>query len=195
MRLLMTTTTLLALACGGPGTPAHDWSMPPASPTPASTTMPTHILGMEAVDISLNLKERQFRCDPEKEVQASPAVAFVRFHSWRCTSVDQFFFYDVTYVTEDRRRVRLITAAVTPIAAMSEPTARSAAGTFLGFIATLPYANARPTEAQEWVKANIGSPGARTTIATALFEVDPGSGQGSPPTYRVNIAATGLTPR
>lgn len=193
---LITAAALLAQACGGPtNSDPRGLAVPPVSTIPTSTaSAPTYILGMEPADISLNLKNRQFRCDPEKEVQASPAAPLVRFHSSRCTSADQFFLYDVTYVTEDRQRVRLITAALTPTATMSEPTARSAAGTFLGFIATLPYANARPTEAQEWVKANVGSPGARTTIASAMFEIDPASGKGSPPTYRINIVATGIAP-
>lgn len=198
MRAIFVAIGLLAAACGGPpsATSVNSTAQPSSTVTsgsPGTTSpMPTYIVGMEAIDVSLNLKDRQFRCGEEREVQASPASApLVRFHSWRCTSVDEFFLYDVAYVTEDRQRVRLITASITPLVAVPPATARTAAGLFLGFIATMPYANARPTEAQEWVKANVGGPGARTTIATALFEIDPASDKESPPTYRLNIVATG----
>ena len=63
---------------------------------------------------------------------------------------------------------------------------------FLGFIATLPYTGAKPTDAQNWVKDNVSKPGATMTIATAVFEIDRTPSDIS--SRRLNIIAVGARP-
>lgn len=74
-----------------------------------------------------------------------------------------------------RERVRdaRSSRAITPATTAARSIIDQSAGVFLGFIATLPYAGAKPTDAQNWVKDNAAKPGATMTIGTAFFEIDP----------------------
>lgn len=159
----------------------------PVSAAPSATLSPV-IVGMTTGDIEGNLKNRGFTCGAPKAAQAGSTA----LQTVECISTDGNYLYSVQYASESATRVRLVTAAITPATATARSIIDQSAGVFLGFIATLPYTGAKPTDAQNWVKDNVSKPGATMTIATAVFEIDPTPGDIS--SRRLNIIAVGARP-
>jgi hypothetical protein len=155
-----------------------------ATAVPSSTLSPV-IVGMTTADIEGNLKARGFSCGAPKAGQAGATAV----QSVECLSTDGNYLYSVTHVSESATRVRLVTASITPATTAARSIIDQSAGVFLGFIATLPYTGAKPTDAQNWVKENAAKPGATMTIGSAFFEIDPTpSDSGS---RRLNVVAVG----
>ncbi len=79
---------------------------------------------------------------------------------------------DIEFVVEvqgtDPTRIRTVDATV--LQYQAQPTDAIAAE-FLGFIATLPYDNADPARARDWVRSNIARSGSELVIASARFEL------------------------
>jgi RDD family protein/zinc ribbon protein len=156
----------------------------PAASTTSASLSPV-IVGMTTIDIEGNLESRGFTCGGPRSAQAGGVTVEIV----DCQSTDAGFVYDVSYASETSTRVRALTAAITPATRTAKSILDQSAGVFLGFIATLPYTGARPSDAQNWVKNNVTKLGANMTIATAFFEIDPSpSDIGS---RRLNIVAVG----
>jgi zinc ribbon protein len=144
------------------------------------------IVGMTTVDIEGNLESRGFTCGAPKAAQAPDGAAMEIVD---CLSADDGFVYDVSYASETSTRVRALTASITPATRTARSILDQSAAVFLGFIATLPYTDAQPSDAQNWVKNNVTKLGSNITIATAFFQIDPSpSDLGA---RRLNIVAVG----
>lgn len=130
-----------------------------SSPTAAPAA--EFIAGLTVADIKLNLEKRGLRCEGPR--------ALVTLQSWTCKGnqgSDVEFMVDVLGI--DATRVRSVDANV--LQYQAQPTDAIAAE-FLGFIATLPYDKSDPTQAREWVRANIARSGSNLVIASARFEL------------------------
>jgi len=131
-----------------------------AATTPASSA-PEFITGLTAADVKLNLERRGFHCDGP--------VALATLQSWTCKSSQGT---DIEFVVEvqgkDSTRIRSVDATVLQYNAQPSD---AIAAEFLGFIATLPYENAEPARARDWVRSNIAKSGSELTIASARFEL------------------------
>lgn len=138
---------------------------PPATPTTQSAPRVNVIAGLAPVDVTVNLRNKGLECSgirPGKEL-----------HSWHCKSTPAegggFFEHSVEVWGPSTAAVSSVNATVLQYARPSDDLA----GTFLGYVATLPYEGALPAEARRWVEENVsrvdtGKP-ATTTIGAATF--------------------------
>jgi hypothetical protein len=140
---------------------------------------------MTTVDIEGNLKSRGFTCGAAKAASAGSTA----LQTVECNSTDGQHLFSVVFASESGTRVRFLSASITPVSAAARSRIDEAAGLFLGFMATLPYSGAKPTEAQAWVKENVVRPGTSMTIGTAWFEIDPTPSDIN--SRRLNIVAVG----
>jgi hypothetical protein len=128
---------------------------PTVEPAPAP---PQFIRGLAAVDITGNLEDLGFECDGPHQLQT--------LQEWVCErgtfSPDNIF---VSVLGASASQIRSVDASYLHVSGDL-----SAAADFLGFIATIPYEDASPADAQAWVEANI-SGSADTTFGSANYSL------------------------
>ena len=141
-------------------TPTSSPSTPSAAiASPAPAAAPDVIVGFVVANVTMNLERRGFRCEGPRQLQT--------LASWTCRGsqgAEVEFLVDVLGASPTR--VRSINASV--IQSQAQPSDAIAAE-FLGFVATVPYTDAEPQRAREWVAANIARSDATMTIGTARF--------------------------
>lgn len=120
---------------------------PTATPTPAP---PEYISGLTAADVTKNLEPRGFKCRGPRSGQT--------MQLWDCSSGD------------GNIQVSFMGASPTRIRSVSATALGSDAASFLRFLASLPYKDADPAKAQEWVTANVAA-GGETVIGSARFVI------------------------
>lgn len=124
--------------------------------SPASSDAGSVIPGANPADVHLSLKERGF----DVERLAGPMGI-----SWTCTEHTASVALRVDLAGPEASQLAQARASVM---AIGENTA-DAGQDFLAFVASLPYTDARPAEAHEWVLTNFDQDGAAVTIGSARF--------------------------
>jgi len=124
--------------------------------------MPYWISGLSMPKILSHLADHGLECE-------GPYPLGETMNSWECRppSAAGEDRREVSIVGQDSEHIRLVTAR---ISRDDEMPAEEAAADFLGFVAALPYEEANPGEARQWVSENVTS-GGKLTIGTASFEL------------------------
>ncbi len=156
-----TLTGAVALGPTGTAAPA-DTSQPPeaetSTPGPGQTVSAAGLPGLQPAGVSRFLAQRELACGEVEKMEP--------FYTWSCSRV-------VGYETEFRvdclswspDSVDFLNATILQFLGPDD----EAAASFLGFIATIPYAGAQPEQARAWVESTL--PGIQGTgdIRTATF--------------------------
>lgn len=142
---------------------------PTASLTPTNTQIPTPSAFVEpiipeltAVDVYGNLENKGFTC--EKRSMSQAPIYLV----WTCK--DSASDYDFTVEIFAGNSMQIYAINTTALNFTSK-TNTIVSGDFLSFMATLPYKDAKPTEAKDWVKNNIESHDKSTVISNVKFSI------------------------
>ncbi len=124
--------------------------------------VPYWISGLSIPEISSHLADHGLECE-------GPYPHGETMSSWECRppSAAGGVEREVSIVGQDAERIRLVTAR---ISSDNEMPSEEAAADFLGSVAALPYEEANPGEARQWVNENVTS-GGKLTIGTASIEL------------------------
>lgn len=113
------------------------------TPVPADTSVKGYIPGLLAADVTVNLKNRGFTC--------TDATKLKSFWTWTCKHETSAAAYDVVMYARDVNSIDYVDANALQFTSPDDQFAID----FLGYIASIPYDNANPAKAQEWVKTTI----------------------------------------
>lgn len=153
---------------------------PPPVPTqpqmtvPPATPLPEWITGLSAVDVTGNLENQGLVCAGPRQMQT--------LVSWDCSAANGIIEYWVSVMGLNATHIRSISATVSNSSGAGDD---QVAARFLGYVASVPYDDGNPSQAQQWVRTNIASGGDRV-IGSARFSLS------GPPTARsLEIVAIG----
>jgi len=129
--------------------------VPQPTPTPSA---PTQIAGLAAADVTINLKDKGFKC-------TGPTIN--KFATWECDFMPDSgaFEYHVEVMGRTPTNIFSVDCTVLNFSTLST---EEIAGEFLGYMATLPYKDSDPTTARQWVDDHLVD-GGKMTIGTAQF--------------------------
>ena len=118
----------------------------PSQNTPVPTVKPEVgiVPGIQAADITVNLEQQQFDCT---NVQGSSG-----YYSWTCTKEELSYELGAEVDATTLLTVDCIEAWV--VVSFGEPDDALSVD-YLGFIATVPYDGARPSQARQWVEQTL----------------------------------------
>ncbi len=125
-----------------------------SSAAPRAKTIP----GLLPADVYLNLEKRGYKVERTGR----------SFPRWVCKLNKGDYIAKVDIHSEDASSVSSISATFTNLSDQSKTN--DLAGTVLGYIATIPYKNARPEEAKHWIEQHI-SQTAETVINGVKFQI------------------------
>lgn len=168
----------LALACLGLGVAILCYrglqlaAQRPRAPRPVATATAQPVVGvipeLSPVDVTDSIKERDFSCSAGADTNGDGVWI------WDCerrAGATQFY---VTLQSRSLNTVDYISASILQPSASADDIVAS---DFLGFIATMPYDGAKPSEARAWVEQGLptlsGEQGdiRSTTIASVRYEL------------------------
>lgn len=147
---------------------------------------PTVLPGLSAKEFLADLERKGWKHKSSKPASAG-AIELEVIEMWRWDAVGTLHSM---VIAREGDGVRAVSAPIVRIPGRGPEMLDGVAGAYLGAIATIPYEGARPELAFAWVKQNIATPGASTTIGAAVFEIDEATtdpGQ----QYRLTIVASG----
>ncbi len=122
------------------------------------------IPGIYAVDIYGNLKQKGFKCTDVKTTN----IESKQIVSWTCTDTDKTKEYIVEITGTAHNKIFYIQAAVLNY---GQEKIEEVAKDFLSYIASIPYKNSKPDEAQLWVQKNITQDQAEIVISDVHFRI------------------------
>lgn len=106
---------------------------------------PFGIPGLGSPDLTINLENRGLTCSGPRQEQTMA--------SWRCELADSTEVrYQVEYLGAPSS-IEYVNATVSQLGSVSDD---SLAASFFGYVATIPYDGALPSDARAWVEANVG---------------------------------------
>ena len=146
--------TVLLSGCAPASTPIPPTQIPPTltpspipptfTPEPTATEESTALLpGLKPANVTVNLKQRRFTCDPVEQVQP--------YYITTCTKDSVDYSLRVDIYGREAFAVDLIESSVLQFANPDKEFAAS----FLGFMATMPYDGAVQEEARNWVETTL----------------------------------------
>ena len=146
--------TVLLSGCAPASTPIPPTQIPPTftpspipptfTPEPTATEESTALLpGLKPANVTVNLKQRGFTCDPVEQVQP--------YYITTCTKVSVDYSLRVDIWGREAIAVDWIESSVLQFANPDKEFAAS----FLGFMATMPYDGAVQEEARNWVETTL----------------------------------------
>jgi hypothetical protein len=118
------------------------------------------INGLNPVDVYLNMEKQGFKTDKQLGSEYG--------NTWTNTKSYAGIDYNVVTFSSNIENVESVRAT-----AMIDVTAKKIVATkqFIQFVATLPYENAKPEEAANWVDKNFDNDKANTTIGSAKLTI------------------------
>ena len=148
--------TVLLSGCAPASTPIPPTQIPPTftpspipptfTPEPTATEESTALLpGLKPANVTVNLKQRGFTCDPVEQVQP--------YYITTCTKDSVDYSLRVDIWGREAIAVDWIESSVLQFANPDKEFAAS----FLGFMATMPYDGAVQEEARNWVETTLPS--------------------------------------
>jgi flagellar basal body-associated protein FliL len=128
---------------------------PTAAPTVAAVAAPDQVSagggtipGLQPADITVNLEQRDFTCEAAEPTPSG------NYYVWRCKSEKPALQYESSVEVWGRSLQSVDYIDATVIQYSDEDLAAMG---ILGFIATMPYDNAQPRDAREWVATTMGT--------------------------------------
>ena len=154
--LAIVVLTVLLNGCAPASTPIPPTQIPPTftpspipptfTPEPTATEESTALLpGLKPANVTVNLKQRGFACDPVEQVQF--------YYITTCTKDSVDYSLRVDIWGHETIAVDLIQSSVLQVANPDKEFAAS----FLGFMATMPDDGAVQEEARNWVETTLPS--------------------------------------
>lgn len=135
-----------------------DIPAPPTSTLPPPPTKVTGFLpGLMPADIKVNLENRAFTCAPVEEAAS--------LYVWTCKKATDIARLEVMFYSRTLGTVDFIDASVL----QSGKPADDLSTAFLGFMATMPYDNAKPDAAKAWVAETIPTLKGEGDVRSATF--------------------------
>jgi hypothetical protein len=150
------TATAEAVATLTPAPAATERPSPTETPAPTEPPAPTslpagggNLPGLQPADVVVNLEQRGFTC-----TNAEP-TATGNYYTWTCKNQDDALGIDAIVTAWGRtlRTVDLIDATVIQAEGSEDIVAKA----LLGFVATMPYDNADPANARQWVEDTLAT--------------------------------------
>lgn len=151
---IVTLVSILLASCG----PSEESDKATYSSSTSTSSNEKYIPGIAAVDIHGNLTSRGFELKSNINTTLS---------SWTCTDKQADREYEVIVYGKGPTKITKIEATALNY---SNKDTGEIAKDFFGFIASVPYDKAAPSQAKEWAMNNVSN-SIRTTIGTVKFEI------------------------